>query len=396
MISEDQARSAVLKATQLLPADTLAIASALDHFAAADIRARISLPPFDNSAMDGYAVRAADCRGGAPLRVIGEQPAGRDRALRISAGEAVRIFTGAPIPDGADAIVMQEEVSCAGETIQIKGEVKEGDFLRMSGADVAAGQKIIQSGQRLGAPQLALLAAQGLADVLTRPAPRIALISTGDELVAPGNVLQRGEIYESNLILLRALVQKCGARVASTEHCADDLKATENAFRNAAESDAIIVSGGVSVGELDFVKPALRKLEAKLDVWRVAVKPGKPFLFGRLGKCLVFGLPGNPVSAFVTFLLFVRPALLKMAGAAATDLDLIRASARLQTAIANPGNRRHYLRGRLERGNFAPTGRQESHALFSLSQANALLPMEPEETLAEGARVNVITWNHGI
>jgi molybdopterin molybdotransferase len=193
--------------------------------------------------------------------------------------------------------------------------------------------------------------------------------------------------------MLHALALRAGAEVVLTEHSPDDLARMTEIFRRGLESDALIVSGGVSVGDHDFVKPALRALGAEIDLWRVALKPGKPFLFGRAGECCIFGLPGNPVSAFVTFLKFVRPALLKMSGAADENLGLCAASARLATDVANDGNRPHYLRGRLQGGVFTVTGRQESHALFGLSRANALLRVASAEKFAAGAIVSVELWD---
>ncbi len=392
MISEQEARAAILGAVGPLPSRSALLTAALGCFAAQDLYARVPLPPFDNSAMDGYAVRAEDCRPAGQLRVIGEQPAGIDRGLKISSGETVRIFTGAPVPKGADAVVMQEEVSVDGELVSIQGEVRMGDYVRRGGSDLMPGQKILTRGERISAATLALLAAQGISEINIGAAPCAALVSTGDELVRPSDTLKPGQVYESNSVLLNALVQGCGAIVASAEHCADNPKDMESALRRGIENDALIISGGVSVGDLDLVKPALAAIGAKLDIWRVSVKPGKPFLFGRWGNCAIFGLPGNPVSAFVTFLLFVRPALLKMAGASESELAPATVRARLACEVANPGDRAHYMRGRVAHHIFEPTGRQESHALYSLSRANALLPVPPGGILPAGAEVEVLTW----
>jgi molybdopterin molybdotransferase len=219
---------------------------------------------------------------------------------------------------------------------------------------------------------------------------RAAIISTGDELAKAGEKLQPGQIYDSNSILLQSLVERSGA-IASTQHCSDDAKSLPKAFEAAAKNEIAIVSGGVSVGEHDLVQSTLRDLGAKIDIWRVAIKPGKPFLFGQLGRCFIFGLPGNPVSAFVTFLQFVRPAILKMTGA--SDLDLPRVPAKLTVDLTNDSDRAHYLRGKLENGNFAPIGRQESHALFGLSQSNALLRVDTGESFKAGETVQVEVWD---
>ncbi|MBA3544416.1 MAG: molybdopterin molybdotransferase MoeA, partial [Chthoniobacterales bacterium] len=212
-------------------------------------------------------------------------------------------------------------------------------------------------------------------------------------LVPPGGTPEPGQIFESNALMLHALALGAGAAVSLVEHSPDDLERMTELFRRGLESDALIVSGGVSVGDHDLVKPALRALGAEIDLWRVAIKPGKPFLFGRAGRCCIFGLPGNPVSAFVTFLKFVRPALLKMRGASDQNLGLRKVPAHLATEVTNDGDRPHYLRGRMEEGTFAVTGRQESHALFGLSRANALLRIAPGEKIGSGESVTVELWD---
>jgi molybdopterin molybdotransferase len=400
MISEADARAKILEAVDPLPPRKMSILSAsrtdssrgeqaLDHFAAEDYFARLPLPMFDNSAMDGYAVIASDCKSGSRLRVIGEQPAGVDRKLRVSNGEAIRIFTGAPMPAGADAVVMQEDVTRNGDEIVLNADVDVDEFVRKRGCDLGAGQRILGKGDRIVATRLALLASQGFAEVLVGGEARAAIISTGDELAKAGEKLQPGQIYDSNSILLRSLVERSGA-VASTQHCGDDAQSLRKAFEAAAKNEVAIVSGGVSVGEHDLVQSTLRGLGAKIDIWRVAIKPGKPFLFGQLGSCFIFGLPGNPVSAFVTFLQFVRPAILKMMGA--SDLELPKIPAKLTVDLTNDSDRAHYLRGKLENGSFAPIGRQESHALFGLSQSNALLRAETGQSFKAGEVVQVEVW----
>jgi molybdopterin molybdotransferase len=343
--------------------------------------------------MDGYAVVASSCALGKKLRVIGEQPAGLDRQLRISIGEAVRIFTGAPMPAGADAIVMQEDVTRDGDEIVVNVDVDLGEFVRRRGCDLGEGQKILAAGDRICPTVLALLASQGFSDVMVGGEVSAAIISTGDELERPGEKLQPGQIYESNSMLLQGLLQNCGAAVRLMKHCRDDEELLTKALKRAIEHRVVIISGGVSVGERDIVKSALQSLGAKIDIWRVAIKPGKPFLFGHIGECALFGLPGNPVSAFVTFLQFVRPAILKMMSASETDLELRKISVRLIVDLTNDGNRPHYIRGKFEDGNFTPVGRQESHALFGLSQSNALLRLAVGESVNQGDIVEVQIWN---
>ena len=419
VISEEEARRRILEKVSPLDERTVPVAAALDCFAAQDYFARLPLPAFDNSAMDGYAVVASSCKKGGRLRVMGEQPAGPDRKLRVGAGEAVRIFTGATLPQGADAIVMQEDVTRDGADISLNADVEAGDFVRRRGCDLAEGQMILVRGERIRAATVALLASQGFADVIVGGNANAAVISTGDELVKPGEELQAGQIYDSNSALLSTLLQRCGVSAATVEHCRDDRQSLGNAIKRGIKNDVLIISGGVSVGEHDLVNEALRELGAKIEIWRVAVKPGKPFLFGRAqqsapspqsspsgrerrtrsagegsvfgSNCLIFGLPGNPVSAFVTFLQFVRPAILRMMGA--TNLDLPQVPAKLAVSLTNDGDRPHYIRGKLEHGKFTPIGRQESHALFGLSQANALLRVGVGQALKADQIVDVQIWD---
>jgi molybdopterin molybdotransferase len=390
VITEDQALARILESVRPLGSRQVPLSEARERFAARDVLARVALPVFDNSAMDGYAVVASACAEGKSQRVIGEQPAGIDRGLRIAAGEAVRIFTGAPIPAGADAVVMQEDVRCDGSEIFVNTKVEKGEFIRRRGCDLTEGQKILEAGAHIRPQMLALMASQGFAEIEIGGAVRATIVSTGDELVPPGGTLGPGQIFESNSVLLRALLEKCG--VADTEilHCPDDTSSIEAALRKGLEGDVVIVIGGVSVGAHDLVKPALNAVGAQTDLWRVLVKPGKPFLFGRAGNCSIFGLPGNPVSAFVTFLLFVRPAILRLMGAGDDQLSLPRADAILTEDLKNEGDRPHYVRGQLLEGRFSPVGRQESHALYGLSRANALLRVSAGETFRSGDRVPVL------
>jgi molybdopterin molybdotransferase len=391
MISEEEARKKILETVRSLASRRLSLSQALGCFAAEDYFARLPLPAFDNSAMDGYAVVASFCRKGQRLQVTGEQPAGRDKQLRIAPGEAIRIFTGAPIPAGSDAIVMQEDVTRDGDAIVINTGVEAGEFIRRRGCDLAEGQRILAKGDALRAATIAVLASQGIGDLTVGGEVNAAMISTGDELVKPGEKLDRGQIYESNSALLRALLQRCGAAVNLVEHCRDERESLIEGIKRSMRNHVLIISGGVSVGKHDLVKDALRELGVQIDIWRVAIKPGKPFLFGNIGECAVFGLPGNPVSAFVTFLQFVRPAILKMMGA--TTLGLPQVPAKLAVDLTNEGDRAHYIRGKLEQGTFSPVGRQESHALFGLSQSNALLRLDLGQSLKAEEIVGVQIWD---
>lgn len=394
MISEEEAVGTILRTVQPLPRRIVELSRAVGSYAAADVFATLALPPFDNSAMDGFAVRASSTSPGGRLKIVGEQPAGIDRALRVGDGEAVRIFTGGPLPEGADAVVMQEETRVEGDEVLLETSAEPGEFIRRRGGDVAEGQKVLSSGERVHARTVALIAAQGLGTLTVGGKVRAAVISTGDELARPGTVLRPGQIYDSNSVLLRAILEQIGVEVASVVHCADEADATQRTLSAALSCNVVLITGGVSVGARDFVKGALNDLGATLDLWRVSVKPGKPFLFGHLGESAIFGLPGNPVSAFVTFLLFVRPALLKLSGASEDALGLNGSRARVSEQIENAGDRPHYVRGLLRDGTFAPVGRQESHALFGLSRANSLVRVPAGMTLPAGAGVTALCWDY--
>lgn len=391
MISEEEARTKILDLVRPLSARSVPLSQARDRFAARRITAPLPLPLFDNSAMDGYAVITNDCRIGAKLRVVGEQSAGVDQRIRVGQGEALRIFTGAPMPEGADSVVMQEDVRREGDKIVISTEVERGEFIRRRGCDLSEGQVILEAGDRLRAERLALLAAEGFADIEIGGAARAAIVSTGDEL-ARARSLRRGEIHESNSVLLRGLLEECGVTVESTTQVSDQRKDLKAALQDGVQQHALIISGGMSVGERDLVRPVLKELGAEIDLWQVAIKPGKPFGFGQAGNCAVFGLPGNPVSAFITFLLLVRPALLKMMGANEKAIRLPTANARLASNLQNEGDRPHYIRGELRHGEFRPIGRQESHALFGLSRSNGLLLIAPGEKVSVGDSVKVLLW----
>jgi molybdopterin molybdotransferase len=387
MTNEAEALAKILLIVRSMPVTTTPLAEALDRFAAADVSATIALPSFDNSAMDGYAVVAASAKNGARLTMTAEQPAGLSKNLRVSGGEAIRIFTGAPMPAGADAVVMQEEAEREGDHVIIRGEVSAGEFVRHAGSDLAVGQQILRAGDRISSAMVGLLASQGLRSVEVYSCPSVAIVTTGDEVVAPGRSLRSGEIFESNGMMLSALAKRTGATVTTRAHVRDDFSELCDSLREASQANALIISGGVSVGERDLVRSALQEIGASIDLWRVKIKPGKPFLFGKLGDCLIFGLPGNPVSSFITFLILVRPALLKMMGA--RNLDLPQSIARLGHDVAGDEVRPHYIRGRLENARFAAAGRQESHALYGLARAHALLRVAPGEKIPAGSEVTV-------
>jgi molybdopterin molybdotransferase len=387
MLTERDALSAILAAIRPLEAEELRLFEAGNRILAETVLARVSLPRFDNSSMDGYAVRSADAVVGAVLRIAGEQAAGPDQGLKVQVGTAVRVYTGAPIPEGANAVVMQEDCDRHGDHLTIREPVAPGEFIRLRGGDLCEGQKIADAGVRLNGPMLATLASQGIERIHVYRRPKAAVLATGSELKRPGELLGAGEIYETNRVMLQELIRNAGGIPRLFDPIPDQEDKHLRAFREAASDDVIVIAGGVSVGERDLVKSTLKKLGCEIELWRVAVRPGKPFLFGRLNDKWVFGLPGNPVSAFVTFLLFVRPALLAMQGWRGDPLT--KTQALLSKAVTNKGERPHYLRGQLEEGRFIPFENQESHALFALSRANALLKVGAGQQIPEHQTVEV-------
>jgi molybdopterin molybdotransferase len=388
MLTEYDALSSILATVRPLDSEELPLFEAGGRIIAETVTAQISLPRFDNSTMDGYAVRAADAVAGAGLRVVGEQPAGPDLGLKVDAGTAVRVYTGASIPAGANAVVMQEDCDRQGNHVMIRESAAPGEFIRVRGGDLCEGQKIAETGARLSGPLLAMLASQGKDRVRVFGQPNVAILATGSELKTPGVPLGPGEIYETNRVMLQELVRGAGGIPRLFDPVPDQEPEHLHALRDAASDDAIVIAGGVSVGERDLVKSTLKKLGCEIELWRVAVRPGKPFLFGRLKNTWVFGLPGNPVSAFVTFVLFVRPALLAMQGWRGASVT--KTQAIISKSVTNRGERPHYLRGNLEAGRFTPFDNQESHALFALSRANALLRIGAGEEFKENQGVEVM------
>ncbi len=396
MIDEGEALERVLAAVRRGAGGVrqVDLAEAPGHYLGRDIVATVALPGFDNSAMDGYAVRSCDATTGSVLRVVGAQPAGRDHGLTLEPGEAVRIFTGAPMPAGADAVVMQEDTRPAGEGgVEIADWVEAGECVRRRGADVCEGQILVKGGERLGAGHIGLLAAQGMATLPCYRRPRVTVVATGDELAPLGSRLQPGQIYNSNAPMLAALAASTGCSGTRQIHLPDDRPALAAGLAGAAEqSDIVLISGGVSVGDYDFVKEALGDIGVPMDFWKVRIKPGKPFAFGRRARdgVLFFGLPGNPVSSYVTFAAFVLPAVQKWSGASG-PLGLRSVRAVAAKAMRNDGDRPHYLRGILDGhdGTFRAEGVQQSFALGGLGRANALARLDEGADVPAGGTVVV-------
>ena len=398
MLELEQALEKLLAAIRGLPSETIPVRDALNRISAEPIPARCDLPVFDNSAMDGYAVRAEDVSGagvGTPirLRVIGRVAAGEVLETAVTPGSCARIFTGSPLPPGADAVVMQEDTqpdTSNADTVLITDGVRPFENVRLRGEEIRATTEVVRAGMRLSPGKIGLLGAVGIDQVSVSRKPSVALIGTGSELIEPGGALPGGKIFESNRQMLAGALVSAGAIPKVFPLVPDTMAATRDALqRGFEEADAVVTSGGVSVGEYDFVKSAFEELGGKLNFWKVAIKPGKPFVFGRLEEKFFFGLPGNPVSAFVTFMLLVRPALLRWQGA--EEVHLPRHPGVLAEDLSNRGERRHFMCVRTgPDGKVRLSGLQASHALMALAQADGLVDVPPGRTLSAGATVQVV------
>jgi molybdopterin molybdotransferase len=387
LIALDDALNALLAQIEpLAGTEMLATADARGRVLAVDLVSPVDVPPEDNSAMDGYALRAADATGLLP--VTQRIPAGSVPAP-LPAGEAARIFTGAQVPRGADTVVMQEWTELVEGQLRVTQPVTAGQHVRRRGEDVRAGTVVLPAGTRLDAVSLGLAATAGAAQLHVRRRPRVALFSTGDELVMPGEPLPPGAIYNSNRFTLRALLEGLGCEVIDLGIVPDQLDATRAALREAASrADVILTSGGVSVGEEDHLRPAVQA-EGRLDLWAIAIKPGKPFAYGRVQDAHFIGLPGNPVSSLVTFLVLVRPALLKLQGATRLAPRGYRIAAGFDWP--KPDKRREFLRVRLDEENgLALFGNQSSGVLTSAFWADGLLDNPPGQAFKAGDAVRFI------
>jgi len=370
MISVDEALTELFALVGPLGAETVPLAAAAGRVLAADAVARRDQPPFDASAMDGYALRSAEARPGARLRVIGEAAAGRRFAGPVGAGQAVRIFTGAPVPEGADRVVMQEDVARDGDTITLGEGLGEGRHIRARGDDFAIGARIAAP-RRLGAAEIALLAAMNVAEIVVARRPLVALISTGDELVMPGDDPGPDQIVASNTFGLKALAEAAGAEARILPIARDNAAEIGAAFDLARGADLVVTIGGASVGDHDLVAPVAAARGMRQSFYKVAMRPGKPLMAGRIDGAAMLGLPGNPVSAMVCGHVFLVPMIRAMLGLGATPAP--RRQARLAGDLPANGPREHYMRARVAAGEIAPALRQDSALLSVLAEANALL-----------------------
>ncbi|MBN2692250.1 MAG: molybdopterin molybdotransferase MoeA [Burkholderiaceae bacterium] len=375
-------------------AEILPISAALGRVLAQDVHASIDVPPADNTSMDGYALRSADVpAAGVCLPVSQRIPAGAV-PQPLQPGTAARIFTGGLIPPGADAVVMQEQCTAEADAVRINTLPKAGDWVRRRGLDVEAGSVVLSAGQRLRPQELGLAASVGIAALSVRRKPRVAILFTGDELAMPGEPLRPGGIYNSNRFVIQALLQAAGCEVTDFGIIPDQLEATRAVLRKAAlKHDLIVSTGGMSVGEEDHVKPAVQA-EGALDLWQIAMKPGKPLAYGHVrrsveqgeaeqGEAAFIGLPGNPVSSFVTFLLFVRPYLLALQGAAQTAPLVFPVRAAFDWP--RPDKRREYLRVRLNaQGEAELFASQNSAVLTSTVWGDGLVDNPPQHPIQRG------------
>ena len=383
-------------AAPIAETETLPTLAANGRVLAADQTSLLNVPPMDNTQMDGYAVRAADCASGAAMLKVAQRiPAGQV-GQPLQPGTAARIFTGAMIPEGADAVVMQEQCEPDDDMVTIRHAPQAGEWIRRIGEDIQAGSIILPAGKRLRAQELGLAASVGLATLPLVRKPRVAVFFTGDELAMPGEPLRPGAIYNSNRFILRGLLENLGCEFTDYGIVPDSLSATRDTLRQAAAGhDLIITSGGVSVGEEDHIKPAV-EAEGRLNLWQIAVKPGKPLAFGEIaragGKTFFLGLPGNPVSSFVTFLLFVRPFILRLQGVA--EVAPKSFSMRADFAWPKADRRNEFLRTRINgNGGLDLYPNQGSAVLTSTVWGDGLVDNPPARTVAPGDTVRFIPFS---
>jgi molybdopterin molybdotransferase len=393
----EEARARILAEVQPVEGiETLGLRDALDRVLGEDVHSSVNVPSHDNSAMDGYALAGGDLptEGERAFPVVGTSWAGRPFEGIVHSGQCIRIMTGATLPKGIDTIVMQEHVRRDGDVAVIASGHRQGQHRRLAGEDIRAGDVAVAAGTRLMPAQLGLIASVGAGQVKVFRRPRLAIFSTGDELRGIGEPLGEGQIYDSNRYSLHGMASRLGLEVLDLGVVRDTREATQRAFEEAAsKADAIVTSGGVSVGDADYVVETLQK-HGQVGFWKVAMKPGKPIAFGRVGRALFFGLPGNPVSSMVTFYQLVQPALRKLTGDRATDLPIL-VKASCQSRLRKKPGRLEFQRGVLERtveGGYAvrAVGQQGSGVLRSMAEANCFIVLAPEQdTVQPGAEVEV-------
>lgn len=395
LLAVGDAIARVTRGLSPLEPETVPIGAAAGRVLAKDLTASHDQPPFAASAMDGYAVRARDvAEVPARLKVIGEAPAGHPFNGEVGAGQAVRIFTGSALPDGADTIVIQEDTESDGDMITVRESAAEGRFVRPRGFDYSAGEVLLPTGRRLDSRALALAASMNCADLSVRRRPEVALLATGDELVEPGTALEPGQIVSSNNIGLASFIVRCGGVVRDLGIARDTPEDLAAKADLAAGADILVTLGGASVGDHDLVQSVLAERGLKVDFWRIAMRPGKPLIFGRMGEIRLLGLPGNPVSAFVCARIFLKPMLDALLGLPDTGDETLEAV--LGGPLGANDRRQEYMRGRLERG---PDGKlvahpftsQDSSQLRRLADADCLIIRPPHAPAVDaGATVRIL------
>jgi molybdopterin molybdotransferase len=395
MLSVEEARARILSAFAPLPAEQVALPDGLGRVLAEPVHARLTQPPSAVSAMDGYAVRAADvAKVPARLTIVGSAPAGGAYDDRLKPGEAVRIFTGGPLPQGADAIVIQEDTQAEGDTVIVKESSPAGHYVRPAGLDFKKGELGLPAGKRLNARDIGLAAAMNHPWLQVRRRPRVAILASGDEIVMPGEPMGAHQIVSSNGPALAAFLRSAGAEPIDLGIAPDNRAALQRLAAGAAGADLLVTTGGASVGEHDLMRAALGDQGLALDFWRIAMRPGKPLMFGRIGSTPVLGLPGNPVSSLVCAIVFLRPALGAMLDQQADFPEPETALAGM--ALAENDSRQDYLRARLSRGSdgrliATPFAKQDSSMQFLLQQADCLVIRPPRATaLPAGAPVPIL------
>lgn len=399
LISLEQALEKMLsQITPLQQSESIALTHAAGRITAAPVISPLDVPPFANSAMDGYAVRMADVNTDAPLPVAGKAFAGAPFTDVWPANSCIRIMTGAPIPEGAEAVIMQEQAEVSEQGVRFNAPVHIGQNIRLAGEDIVKGAHVLPAGIKLGAAQLPLLASLGVATIQVMRQLKVALFSTGDELQPVGQPLQAGQIYDTNRFAVRLMLEQLGCQVIDLGIIRDDQAALRAAFIQAdSEADVVISSGGVSVGEADYTKQMLDEL-GEVGFWKLAIKPGKPFAFGKLQHAWFCGLPGNPVSAALTFYQLVQPLLAKLAGHSEWQLPP-RLQARALTPLKKTPGRLDFQRGIFSSNangelEVSTTGHQGSHVFSSYSQGNCFIVLERERgSVASGEMVEIEPFN---
>jgi molybdopterin molybdotransferase len=399
VISVEEALTRLLALIEILPPEQIALADGLGRVLAEDVAARRTQPPFAASAMDGYAVRADDLgRIPVELRIVAEVPAGAGFGGHVGAGEAARIFTGAPMPAGTDTVVIQEDAERHGDRVRVLEGARRGRYVRREGLDFAAGDALLQVGQRLTARDIGLLAAMNRPWLFVRRRPHIGILSTGDEIVMPGDPIGPHQIVSSNSLALSAMVAASGGVAVSVGNAPDDPEALRRIAAATRGVDLLVTTGGASVGEHDLVRQVLAEDGFDLDFWQIAMRPGKPLMAGRYRGTPMLGLPGNPVSTFVCGVLFLVPAIERLSGIAATEAA---ATARLGAAVAANDRRQDYLRARLTRADdgieeAAPFAVQDSSMMRLLAQADCLIMRPPHApAAAAGETVPILRFPTG-